>query len=195
MVRDPGVALYGLERLDLPEEKLLASTPLRSYLAADILRRGVAATARAALDRIHGGVRPFVLHFDVDVSSSEDFSACAFPGEGGLRLSDVREALALFLAEPQLLAVEISEYLPQKDPDASGAKLLVEMIASALAGRLAALTAPNEAPKADEPATEPKSELEDSGRRGAAATSDSTEPAVETHPAEAAAGEPSGTSS
>ena len=86
LIRDPGVALYGLERLDPPEEKLLATTPLRSYLAADILRRGVAVTSRAALDRIHAGRTPFVLHFDVDVSSSEDFSACAFPGEGGLRL-------------------------------------------------------------------------------------------------------------
>ena len=177
MVRDPGVALYGLERLDPPEEKLLATTPLRSYLAADILQRGVAATAHAALDRIHGGATPFVLHFDVDVSSSEDFSACAFPGAGGLRLSDVREALALFFAEPQLLAIEVAEYIPDRDADGSGAKLLVELIGSALAGRLIALTTPKPEPKTEEPAAE---------------TSDST---VETHTAEAAAGDTSSNSS
>jgi arginase len=142
LVRDPSVALYGLDRLDPFEEELLRTTPIRSYRASDIMQRGVAATARAALDRIHAGARAFVLHFDVDVIAGEDFSACAFPGTGGLRLDDVRQVLELFVPEPQLLALEIAEYMPERDADGSAANLLVELIVTALSRRLAALTAP-----------------------------------------------------
>jgi arginase len=179
LIRDPGVALFGLERLDPGEEKLLATTPIRSFMAADILRRGVAATAHTALDRIHASATPFVLHFDVDVTSSEDFAACSFPGASGLRIGDVRQALGVFVAEPQLLAIEISEYFPDRDPDGSAAKLLVEMIASALEQRLAALTAPKAEPTAE------------------AAPAESSEVSAEEHTADAAAttGDPSSNSS
>ena len=161
MVRDPNVALFGLERLDPPEEQVLATTPIRSYLAADILRRGVADTARAALERIHAGTMPFVLHFDVDITSSEDFSACEFPGTGGLRLEHVREALEIFFRAPNLIAVEVAAYVPDRDADGAGARLLVDLIVTALAARLAALTHTEEAAapaaSAPAPAAEPVS--------------------------------------
>ena len=201
LVRDPGVALYGLERLDPPEEVLLRTTPIRSYLAADILQRGVAATSRAALDRIHAGSAPFVLHFDVDVTSSEDFSACAFPGAGGLRLGDVRQALELFLLEPHLLAIEIAEYLPERDPDGAAAKLLVDLIVTALSRRLTALTAPKAEAQSKEvlvtqsesaPSPEPpgSSELADS-----AEAASNHESAPDSDTADATAGESSSSSS
>ncbi|HMD32135.1 MAG TPA: arginase family protein, partial [Candidatus Acidoferrales bacterium] len=136
MVREPNLALYGIERLDPPEEQLLASAPLRAYHAADILRRGAAATAREAMDRIHGHRIPFMLHYDVDVISSPDFTACGFPAEGSLHTPHVREALAEVLASPQLLAVELCEYFPSLDADGSAARFLVELFAENLAERL-----------------------------------------------------------
>jgi len=142
MVREPNFALYGLERLDPPEEQLLLTIPLRTYHAADILRRGPVATAREAIERIHAPLIPFLLHYDVDVVSSPDFTACGFPAEGSLLASHVHDALEEVVASPQLLAIELCEYFPERDADGSAARFLVELFAEALAGRLHALTQP-----------------------------------------------------
>ena len=154
MVRDPNVALFGLERMDPPEEQTLASSTIRAYHAADILRRGPAAAARQALDSIHASQIPFVLHYDVDVVSSPDFTACGFPAEGSLGAAHIREALAEVLAAPQLLAIELCEYFPERDPDRTAARFLIELFAEALAGRLFSLTQPREekaAPDGEKP--------------------------------------------
>jgi arginase len=142
MVREPNLALFGLERLDPPEEQFLASAPLRAYHAVDIVRRGPAATAREAIERIHGAHIPFLLHYDVDVISSPDFTACGFPAEGSLLASHVRDALEEVVAAPQLLAIELCEYFPERDAEGSAARFLVELFAEVLAGRLRALTQP-----------------------------------------------------
>jgi hypothetical protein len=78
----------------------------------------------------------------VDVISQEDFAACNFPGTGGLRLDAVREALEVMARPKTLAALEVTAYNAERDPDGSGAKLLVDLLAGVLAARLAALTAP-----------------------------------------------------
>ena len=85
LVREPDLALFGVARLDPPEEQLLANSPLRRYLASDVQRLGATAAAHAAIDRIRGNGYQFVLHFDVDVIA--DFSATNYPGSGGLSLA------------------------------------------------------------------------------------------------------------
>jgi arginase len=137
LVREPDLALFGVARLDPPEEQLLATSPLRRYLASDIKRQGPAAAARAAIDRIRGNGYQFVLHFDVDVIA--DFSATNYPGSGGLSLAEVREALLVFAQQPELAAIEVTAYNPTKDPDGSGAKLIIDLLAEVLEARLKTL--------------------------------------------------------
>ena len=54
LVREPDVAVFGIDRLDQPEQQWLGGTPLQHYLAADIKRRGAAVAAQEALERVHG---------------------------------------------------------------------------------------------------------------------------------------------
>ena len=147
LVREPDIALFGVDRLDPPEGVLLARSPIRRYLAADVRRQGAAAAAEAALERVHAGSHEFVLHLDVDVISADDFRATNFAASGGLQLDDVRQALAVFTRQKNLIAMEVAVYNPELDPDGSGAKLLIDLVASALAERLVAL-AGAEAPAA-----------------------------------------------
>ncbi len=137
LVREPDLALFGVARLDPPEEQILATAPLRRFLAADVKRMGPAAAAHAAIDRIKGNGYQFVLHLDVDVIS--DFPATNYPGAGGLSLDEVREALLVFAQQKELAALEVTAYNPTKDPDGSGAKLIVDLLAEALGARLEAL--------------------------------------------------------
>ena len=137
LVREPDLALFGVARLDPPEEQLLTTSTLRRYLASDIKRQGPAAAARAAIDRIRGNGYQFVLHFDVDVIA--DFSATNYPGSGGLSLAEVREALLVFAQQPELAAIEVTAYNPTKDPDGSGAKLIIDLFSEVLEARLKTL--------------------------------------------------------
>jgi arginase len=137
LVREPDLALFGVARLDPPEEQLLTNSPLRRYLASDVQRLGATAAAQAAIDRIRGNGYQFVLHFDVDVIA--DFSATNYPGSGGLSLAQVREALLVFAQQPELAAFEVTTYNPVKDPDGSGAKLIIDLLTEVLEARLKTL--------------------------------------------------------
>ena len=139
LVREPDLALFGVDRLDPAEEELLQRSTLRSYLAKDVKRMGAAAAAQAALDRIHANGYEYVLHFDVDVIA--DFPATNYPGSGGLSFADVRDALMVFVRQKHLAAMEVTAYNPAKDSDGSGAKLIIDLLAEVFAARLEALNA------------------------------------------------------
>jgi arginase len=139
LVREPDLALFGVARLDPPEEQLLTKSPLRCFHAVDVQRMGAAATAHAAVERIHANGYEFILHFDVDVIA--DFPATNYPGTGGLSLDEVREALEVFATQKHLAAIEVTAYNPTKDPEGAGAKLLVDLLTGVLEKRLDILKA------------------------------------------------------
>lgn len=137
LVREPDLALFGVARLDPGEDQLLGKSPLRCFHAADVQRMGAAAAAHAAVERIHANGYEFILHFDVDVIA--DFQATNYPGTGGLSLEEVRQALEVFVTQKHLAAIEVAAYNPTKDPDASAAKLIIDLLVEVLAKRLETL--------------------------------------------------------
>jgi arginase len=138
LVREPDVSIFGIDRIDEPEQRWLVRSPLHRYLAEDIKKRGTVAAAREALDAVHGSHHEFVLLFDLDVIASEDFAATNFPGTGGLTLEDVRQALAVFVREPHLAGLVVAGYNPTRDTNGTAAKLVVDLLAGALPERLQA---------------------------------------------------------
>ena len=141
LVREPDVTLFGLERIDPPEQEFLAKSPMRHIDAADILLKGAANAAHEALLQVHADAREFVLHFDIDVIAQEDFPAVNVPGSGGLRLDGVRTAFVEFAKHKNLIGLDVARYNPDKDPDGSGASNLVDLLVGAFSARLEALTA------------------------------------------------------
>jgi arginase len=136
LVREPDIALFGFERLDQPEEQYLSTSPLRRHPARDVSTLGAAAAARLALERVHAARNEFVLHFDVDTISSQEFPATNFAGEGGLSLNEVRDALRVFAAQPNLAAMVVAGYNPELDPNGDAARRLVDLLVEALGTRL-----------------------------------------------------------
>jgi arginase len=174
LVREPDLALFGVSRLDPPEEKVLASSPLRRYLVADIKRHGPTESAKLAVERIRGSGNEFILHLDVDVIS--DFAATNYPSANGLSFDEVRQALLVFAQQKNLAAIEITAYNPAKDPEGSGAKKIVELLAEVLQARLETLKAAEAAAAASAPP------VTASAPKAAAATAIS--PIVDTKPME-----------
>jgi arginase len=141
LVREPDVTLFGLERLDPPEQEFLGKSPMRHIYAEDIRFKGAGKAANEALAQVHAEAREFVLHFDADVIAEEDFPAVNVPGSGGMPFDDVRAAFVEFAKHKNLLGLDVAQYNPDKDPGGSGAKDLVALLVEALSARLEALTA------------------------------------------------------
>lgn len=150
LVREPDVTLFGLERIDLPEQEFLGKSPMRHIDAADIQCKGAVKAAHEALTQVHADAREFVLHLDIDVIAQEDFPAVNVPGSGGLCFEEVRAAFVEFAKHKNLLGLDVAQYNPDKDPDSSGAHRLVDLLVEALTARMEAVAAP--AAPAAEPA-------------------------------------------
>jgi arginase len=136
LVREPDIALFGFERLDQPEEQYLVSSPVRRHPSLEVSTVGAAAAAHLALEHVHAVKHEFVLHFDVDTISSREFPSTNFPGEGGLSLNEVRDALRVFAVQPNLAAILVAGYNPELDPDGEAARRLVDLLVEVLAERL-----------------------------------------------------------
>src|SRR5579862_1949018 len=101
---------------------------------------------------MQGGQHEFVLHFDVDAISSDDFRATNHAATGGLSLAEVQQALAVFGSRENMIALEVAAFNPAFDHDGKAAKELVELIAGVLTVRLGALESPAQlAAEADAP--------------------------------------------
>jgi arginase len=142
LVREPDVTLFGITRLDPPEQEFLHKSPLRHVSAEDIAAKGASAAATEALNLTHADTRGFVLHLDLDVIAQEDFPPVNVPASGGLSLEDVRAALREFARSNNLLGLDVAQYNPDKDPDGAGAKKIVDLIVDALSARLEAPSSP-----------------------------------------------------
>ena len=138
LIREPDVAIFGIDRVDEPEQRWMVRSPLRRYLAVDVKKRGAAAGAQETLETVHGSRHEFVLLLDLDVIASEDFAATNFPGSGGLSLDDARQALALFARQPNLAALVVAGYNPTRDSDGRAAKIVVDLLVGTLTARLQA---------------------------------------------------------
>jgi len=142
LVREPDTVIFGLQRIDAPEQEFLAHSPMRHLLAADIQSVGAEKAANKAIGQLHADGREFMLHLDLDVIAQEEFAATNVPGSGGLSFAETRMALAEFAKHKNLLGLDVAQYNPEKDADGSGAKKVIELLVEALSARLAALTTP-----------------------------------------------------
>jgi arginase len=149
LVREPDVTLFGIERLDPPEKEFLSKSPMRHIDAADIQAKGASKAAHDALAQVHADVREFILHLDTDVIAQEEFPAVNVPGSGGLDFEAVRASLVEFVKHKNLLGLDVAQYNPDKDPDGSAAKKLIDLLAEALSARFESLTAPAAEPTSD----------------------------------------------
>jgi arginase len=142
LVREPDVTLFGITRLDPPEQEFLSKSPLRHVSAEDISAKGSSSAATEALNLMHADTREFVLHLDLDVLSQEDFPPVNVPASGGLSFDAVRDALREFARSKNLLGLDVAQYNPDKDPDGVNAKKIVDLLVEALAARADSTTAP-----------------------------------------------------
>jgi arginase len=149
LVREPDVLLFGLDRVDPPEQEFLSKSPLRYVYAADIQKKGAAASTRDALAHLHTDSRDFIAHLDIDIISQEEFPAVNVPGSGGLSFDEVRQSLGDVLRQKTLLALDVAQYNPDRDSNGASAQKLVDLLVDGLTARFEALASPPEVAPSD----------------------------------------------
>ena len=131
------VALLGYRALDAGEKEPVHGLGLARD-AEGLRSRGLAVSAADALDVAGRGGAPVVVHLDVDVLAPEVFPARRVLTGGGLQAGELGELLGDLLAHPQVVALSVAGYDPERDPDRSSARVLVALIADAVGRRLVA---------------------------------------------------------
>jgi arginase len=130
------VALLGFRELDHEERSAIDELGL-ALPASAVRRLGMRAAAALALDAVENGDGPILVHLDVDVLDPVEMPAKDgfTPGEG-LSWPELSDLLTRLLASPRVAALELAEYNPEKDPDGSSARKLVDLLARAISRRL-----------------------------------------------------------
>ena len=100
---------------------------------ADVRRLGAQEAARQVLRAIPAS-SSLLLHFDIDVLQKREMPAAYFPHAEGMRLSEAVEALRVFLKDPRIRIIEISEYASLRDIDRDYVNKLVDMFTEGMKG-------------------------------------------------------------
>lgn len=110
-------------------------TALHALDLAEVRRLGPAAAARQGLAALEAnGVEGFWIHLDADVLNDEVMPAVDYRMPDGLWPEELREALAVVLASPLAVGMEVTIYNPTfDDPERSAARALARAVTAAFA--------------------------------------------------------------
>lgn len=136
VVQGDHVALVGFRELDAGERPAMGELGLALPVQA-ARRLGMRVTSALALDGVANGDGPVVVHFDVDVIDPAEMPATSShtPGEG-LTFAEAADLLTALMASPRVVALDVCELQPAKDPDGSFARRLVELLVRSVGRRL-----------------------------------------------------------
>jgi len=130
------VALLGFRALDPGERARIAELGL-ALPAGAVRKLGMRAAAALALDAVENEDGPVAVHLDVDVIDPSLFPAkdTLTPGEG-LSWEETSDLVTGLLASDRVVALEVTEFNPERDEGGVCARRLVELLSRAVLRRL-----------------------------------------------------------
>lgn len=128
------VSLLGVRSFEPEEEERLERLGVRVFHIAEVRNRGLDAVFSDALAIATTGTAGFGISIDLDVVTPEEAPGVGTPVPGGISGPQLARALERIGGRPDLLCVELVEYLPRLDADARSARVAIEALAAALCG-------------------------------------------------------------
>jgi len=107
---------------------------VRVFYIEEVGRRGLDTVCDEALGIATAGTSGFGISIDLDVVTPEEAPGVGTPVPEGIGAHELSRALRSLGSRPELLAVELAEYLPRLDPDGRSARVAVELLLAALCG-------------------------------------------------------------
>jgi arginase len=138
LVREEDVVVFGFR--DAESAMAYGSpdvrqTAMRVFDLREVRRLGAASAARQGLAALEaGGVEGFWVHLDADVLNDEVMPAVDYRMPDGLWPEELTEALAVVLASPLVVGIELTIYNPAfDDAERSAARVLARAVTAAFA--------------------------------------------------------------
>ena len=128
------VSLIGVRSFEPEEEQRLDRLGVRVFHIDEVRNRGLDAVFTDALAIATAGTAGFGISIDLDVVTPEEAPGVGTPAPGGITGPQLARALGRIGGRPDLLAVELVEYLPRLDPDGRSARVAIDALAAALCG-------------------------------------------------------------
>ncbi|RFU37744.1 arginase family protein [Actinomadura logoneensis] len=117
---------------DFVASEVFETSALAKHSSADIRARGGEATGRAALDVLEDAASGgFWIHLDADVLDRGVMPAVDSPNPDGLSLEALTGLLAVLLASPRAVGMNVAIYDPDVDPDGSAGAALTGVLVNA----------------------------------------------------------------
>jgi arginase len=131
---DPGhVALLGFRHLDPGERAPLGDLGL-ALPAAATRQLGMRVAAALALESVENDEGPVLVHLDVDAIDYAEMPV-KDSGDGGLTAAEVSDLVTALAASPRVIGLHVAEFQPERDPEGTHARKVVDLLARAVARR------------------------------------------------------------
>jgi arginase len=138
------VVIVGVRSYEAGEAALIERLGVRVMHMDEVRARGFAACLVEAVARVSASTAAWGLSFDLDALDPADAPGTGTPVPGGIALRDAVAGIAALAQDPRLVAAEIVEYNPFRDPRRKTAAA-VAAIAEALRAADKALAKPRRA--------------------------------------------------
>ena len=130
---DPAhVAIVGARSWEAEEHALLCRLGVKIFTMAEVKRRGLPAVFADALRIARQGTAGFGVSVDLDSMDCAALPATTCLVPDGLAPQALVDCLHGLRSCADLMAMEIVEYVPERDPDGSGARWVADIAAAAL---------------------------------------------------------------
>jgi arginase len=134
MVDPEHVALIGVRSYEPEEKERLDRLGVRVFYIEEVRSRGLDAVSAEALNIATAGTSGFGISIDLDAVTPDEAPGVGTPVPEGIVGAELARVLQRIGARPELVAIELAEYLPRLDPDGRSARVAVELLVAALCG-------------------------------------------------------------
>lgn len=126
-LRAEDVCLIGVRSFEWGEAALLKNLGVRIYFMPEIRERGLDVVVAEAIDRVSRETVGYGISFDLDVFDPTEEPGTGTPVPGGLHKREMLAALRRCHDDARLLAMEIVEYNPSRDPGRETARAVHDL--------------------------------------------------------------------
>lgn len=133
-IRPQDTCLVGIRSFEPEEQRLLDRLGVRVYTMADVDRLGLDTVLDKAVSLVTAETASFGISIDLDAVDPADAPGVGTPAAGGIRGTELVEALDSLTGEIGPVGLEIAELNPDNDPDQRTAVLTCALAGAVLGG-------------------------------------------------------------
>ncbi len=124
------LCLVGVRSYESGEAELLRRLGVRVFFMDEVKQRGIGAVIRDALAIARNGSAGYGISIDLDAFSPQESPGVGTPVQDGLHHLGLDRVLRGIANDPQLIALELAEYNPQRDLGGRTLNLIGDLLAA-----------------------------------------------------------------